>query len=236
MIETPASPALRWTALTLCGLIAGAVAWSCFAHVDTVAVASGKVVPLGQVKVVQPLETAMIRAIHVEEGDHVTAGALLVDLDPTEAQADLGTLTYNRAQAALDAEVARVLATRDPHEPFRTPPGIDAALAAQSHVQSDREIERHLAAVAGLEADLAQKRAGLEANAAQIERARSLLPLLEERHATLKGLYDKQYGARPPVLDAEQQLVERRADLRAAEGSAGRSRRRRARWKRSSRS
>jgi len=195
------------------------VAWSYLAHVDTVAVALGKVVPLGQVKVVQPLETAMIRAIRVEEGDHVDEGQLLVDLNPTEAQADLGTLLYNRAQAGLDAEVARVLATRDPAEPFRVLPDVDPALAAQNRQQAEREIERHLAAVAGIEADLAQKRAGLEANEAQVERARVLLPLLQERYTTLKGLYDKQYGARPPVLDAEQQLVEKRADLKAAEGT-----------------
>lgn len=219
VIETPASPALRWTALALCGLIAGAVTWACLAHIDTVAVAAGKVVPLGQVKVVQPLETALIRAIHVEEGDHVTAGALLVELDPTEAQADLGTLVYNRAQAALDAEVARVLATRDAAEPFHPPVEVDPTLAAQNHVQAEREIERHLAAVAGLQAEIAQKEAALEVNAAQVDRARALMPLLEERYRTLRGLYEKQYGARPPVLAAEQLVLEKRADLRAALGT-----------------
>jgi hemolysin D len=98
---------------------------------------------------------------------------------------------------------------------------VDAALAAQNKVQAEREIERHLAAVAGIEADLAQKRAALETNTAQIERARDVVPLLEERHGVLKGLYERQVGARPPVLEAEQLLVERRADLRAA-GSARR--------------
>src|SRR5262249_54011017 len=81
VVETPASPTLRLTAWALCGLITAAIAWASLAHIDMVAVADGKVVPLGQVKVVQPLETAMIRAIHVDEGDHVTAGQLLVDLD-----------------------------------------------------------------------------------------------------------------------------------------------------------
>ncbi len=219
VIETPVSPALRWTALTLCGLITAAIGWSCLAHIDTVAVAPGRVVPLGQVKVVQPLETAMIRAIHVDEGDHVRAGQLLVDLDPTEARADLDALTYNLAQSALDAEVARVLLTRDPAEPFRAPEGVDPILAEQNHAQARSEIERHLAALAGLEADLAQKRAGLEANAAQIERVSLTLPLVEERYGVVKGLFDKHYGARPPVIEAEQQLVEKRADLKAAQGA-----------------
>src|SRR5262245_29455016 len=219
VVETPASPTLRLTAWGICGLIAAALVWASLAHIDMVAVADGKVVPLGQVKVVQPLETAMIRAIHVDEGDHVTAGQLLVDLDPTEARADLDALIYNRTQAALDLEVTRVLLTRNPDEPFRAPDGADPVLAAQSRTQAQREIERHLAAVAGYEADIAQKRAALMVNAAQIERARLTIPLITEKHDTARTLYDKRIGARPPVLDTQQQLVEKQAELKAAENA-----------------
>src|SRR3954462_6775418 len=128
LIETPVSPTFRFTAWGLCLLMAAAVAWASLSHIDMVAVADGKVVPPGQVKVVQPLETAMIRAIHVDEGDHVAAGQLLVDLDPTEARADLDALIYNRAQPASDAGVARVLLTRNPEEPFRGPADTDPEL------------------------------------------------------------------------------------------------------------
>jgi hemolysin D len=217
VIETPSSPTLRFTTWALCALIAIAVTWASLAHIDMVAVADGKVVPLGQVKVVQPLETAMIRAIHVDEGDHVTADQLLVDLDPTEARADLDALVYNRTQAALDAEVARVLLSRNPDEPFHGPEGADPVLVEQNHSQAQREIEKQLATVAGYEADMAQKDAALQSNDAQIERAKLTLPLLQEKNNTAKGLYDKQYGTRPPVLDSEQQLVEKRAELRTAE-------------------
>jgi membrane fusion protein, hemolysin D len=217
LIETPMSPTLRFTAWALCGLITAAVIWASLSHIDMVASADGKVVPLGQVKVVQPLETAMIRAIHVDEGDHVTSGQLLVDLDPTEARADLDALLYNRTQAALDAEVARVLLSRDPGEPFHGPDGADPELVEQSHSQAQREIEKQLAAIAGFEADIAQKEAELYTNDVQIERAQLTLPLLQEKNDTAKGLYDKQYGTRPPVLDSEQALVEKRAELKAAQ-------------------
>jgi hemolysin D len=217
LIETPFSPTLRFTAFALCGLISAAVIWASLSHIDMVAVADGKVVPLGQVKVVQPLETAMIRAIHVDEGDHVASGQLLVDLDPTEARADLDALIYNLTQAALDAEVARVLLTRNPDEPFRGPEGADPELVEQSHSQAQREIEKQLATIAGFEADIAQKNAELQSNDAQIERAQLTLPLLQEKNETAKGLYEKQYGTRPPVLDSEQALVEKRAELKAAQ-------------------
>jgi hemolysin D len=141
------------------------------------------------------------------------------DLDPTEARADLDALVYNRAQAALDAEVARVLLSRDPGEPFHAPEDADPELVQQSHSQAEREIEKHLASIAGFEADIAQKEAALESNDAQIERARLTLPLLQEKNETAKGLYEKKFGTRPPVFDSEQQLVEKRAELKTAENN-----------------
>ena len=217
VIETPLSPTLRLTAVALCSIIAAAIIWASLSHIDMVAVADGKVVPLGQVKVVQPLETAMIRAIHVDEGDHVKAGELLVDLDPTEARADLGSLLTSRAQSALDAEVARVLLTRDAAEPLHPPRDADPVLVAQSIDQARREIEKHRATTAAFEADIAQKIAALDANDAQIERAKLTIPLLQEKNDVARGLYEKGYGPRPPVLESEQALVEKRAELRAAE-------------------
>jgi membrane fusion protein, hemolysin D len=217
LIETPLSPTLRLTAWVLCGLVAAAVIWASLARIDMVAVADGKVVPLGQVKVVQPLETAMIRAIHVDEGDHVTAGQSLVDLDPTEAHANLEALVYNRVQAELDAEVARALLGRDPERSFHGPDGADPALVEQNHSQARREIEKHLAIITGYTAEIARKDAALQSNDAQIERAQLILPLLEEKNKTAKTLYEKGSGTRPPVLDSEQQIVEKRADLKIAE-------------------
>jgi hemolysin D len=219
IVETPASPTLRATALTLCGLVAAAIIWSCLAHIDMVAVAPGKVVPLGQIKVIQPLETSAIHAIHVDDGDHVAAGQILVELDPTDVKADLASLIYDRGQAALDAEAARLLMTRDPNAPFTAPDGVEEPLAEANHAQAIAEIRKHLAQVEGIEAELTQKQAALEANAATIARARDTLPLLDEKNAMAKTLYEKQAGARPPVLDSAQAMIEKRAELKSAEAA-----------------
>lgn len=219
VIETPVSPTLRATAFAICALVTAAILWSCLAHIDMVAVAPGKVIPLGQVKVIQPLETSAIRAIHVDDGDHVAAGQVLVELDPTDVKADLDALYYDLGQAALDAEVARLLMTRDPHAVFSAPEKVEASLAEANHAQAVAEINKHLAQVAGIEAELSQKQAALDANTATIERAKKTLPLLEEKNTTAKILFGKQFGARPPVLDSEQQLIEKRAELATAEAA-----------------
>jgi hemolysin D len=52
------------------------------------------------VKVIQPRETGVIRAIHVVEGQKVKKGDLMIELDPTMSQAEVESsersLTINR--------------------------------------------------------------------------------------------------------------------------------------------
>lgn len=57
--------------------------------VDVVVSARGKVIPVGDVKVVQPLETGMVIGIHVKEGDFVEKGAVLLEIDPSVDKAEL---------------------------------------------------------------------------------------------------------------------------------------------------
>lgn len=57
--------------------------------VDVVVTARGKIIPLGDVKVVQPLETGVVTGIHVKEGDFVAKGAVLLEIDPSVDNADL---------------------------------------------------------------------------------------------------------------------------------------------------
>src|SRR5688572_28561105 len=55
IMETPPSPGLRILTLLLCGLFAIALIWSFFGKLDVVAVASGRIIPTGSVKVIQPI-------------------------------------------------------------------------------------------------------------------------------------------------------------------------------------
>ena len=113
VLETPASPVGRGLMWALMLLFAIALGWSIIGKLDVVAVAGGKVVPTGKSKTIQPLEAGIVKAILVDNGQHVTKGQALIDLVPTEATADVGKsrtaridamLTINRAQALLDAQ------------------------------------------------------------------------------------------------------------------------------------
>lgn len=104
---TPPSPIGRWLLWSLLFLLLVALAWSCWARIDIVAIAGGKAVPGGQVKVIQAFEPGVVKAIHVRDGDKVDRDDLLIELDETEAIARMRQVedeldTVRSQQARLD--------------------------------------------------------------------------------------------------------------------------------------
>lgn len=92
--------------LTIGLALAGFVTWAQWAELDQVTRAPGRVVPFARVQVVQSEEGGAISAIHVREGDRVTAGQLLVELDTVQVTARVAEA---RAQvAALRSRKARI--------------------------------------------------------------------------------------------------------------------------------
>jgi hemolysin D len=81
--ETPPSPGGKFIVRTIFIIIIVAAAWSIIAKTDKVAVARGKIIPLGKAKVIEPFEEGVVKIIAVKEGDKVKKGELLVSLDTT---------------------------------------------------------------------------------------------------------------------------------------------------------
>src|SRR5262249_7680605 len=71
IIESPPSPTARVLGATIIGLFCLTVAWASFGTIDIVAIAPGKIVPAGRTKTIQPVETGVVRAIHVRDGQRV---------------------------------------------------------------------------------------------------------------------------------------------------------------------
>jgi hemolysin D len=101
-----ASPTLHATALFTIGVFVACVAMAYLFKVEIVAKGIGKVVPLGRVQVVQPEFAGQITAIHVENGMEVSRGDLLIELDPTNDQAEVNTLMAEKSR--LESERQRI--------------------------------------------------------------------------------------------------------------------------------
>ncbi len=73
-------------------LVFGALGWAYFSKVDEVAVGSGELIPMVQVRPVHSLSKGNIRSVRVKEGDRVKKDDVLVELDPTASQTELDSL------------------------------------------------------------------------------------------------------------------------------------------------
>ncbi len=93
--------------LFCCIAMVGAfLAWASYGKLDVVSLATGDVVPAGQVKAVQHLEGGIVREILVREGDKVKEGQPLVRLEPIRTRTEVAEV--NIRLRALQVAVTRL--------------------------------------------------------------------------------------------------------------------------------
>ncbi len=107
--EKPVSSTARLTARLLMALVAVALLWSTFGHIDIIVNATGKIIPSGRVKTIASVDTASVRALHVTEGQQVKAGDVLVELDARETNADRDKALGDQSDAVLEVVRAKAL-------------------------------------------------------------------------------------------------------------------------------
>ena len=86
--------------------LAVAVGWSFWAELDQVTRAPGQVIPTGRIQVIQSTDGGQIERIYVREGDSVTEGQLLVQLEDVKLRA---SVTEARGKvASLMSQMTRI--------------------------------------------------------------------------------------------------------------------------------
>jgi hemolysin D len=208
IIETPASPLGRAIGGTIIAFFLAAVLWACLGEVDIVATAPGKIVPTGRVKVIQPFEIGVVRAINVEEGQAVKAGQVLVELDPTINAAERDRSAKELLAARLDAARLRAALASDPDKAFAAPEGAPAAQAALQRQLLASQLAEQRAKLANLDRQLAQAEANRIAVQATVAKLEAAIPLLRQRMEARKYLAEKEVGSKLQYLEIQQDLVE----------------------------
>ena len=193
IVETPPSPTGRAIGVTIIAVFCCAIGWATFGHVDILSSASGKVVPTGQVKLIQPFETGVIRAIDVRDGQRVKAGELLIELDPTMSAAEEQHIRNDLVAAELDiARLEAVLSdTLNPGTDFRPPEGAGPQLVATQLRLANNQVKEYQAKLASLDAQRAEKQADRDAVSATIDKLLASQTLIQQRVDILQYLSDK---------------------------------------------
>jgi hemolysin D len=215
IVETPPSPTGRWIAATIMLLFCAALAWAAWGEIDIVASATGRVVSSGRSKVIQPLETGVVRAIRVQDGQTVREGEVLIELDPTVNAAERDRL---RAELLFEqVNIARLraalIAGDDPAADFRPPAEADAAVVATQRQFLLDQVAEHRAKVAALVRQEAQKEAELATTHATIHKLETLIPVIQPRVEIRKTLMEKELGSKLTYYETLQLLVEQQEDL-----------------------
>lgn len=188
------------------------LAWAAVARVDVVAVAEGRLVPSGYVKVVQPGDGGIVRELLVKDGDSVREGQLLVRLDERSAQADSVASAHDLAlkrlaQKRIDAELRG--------QPFRSDPNDPPSLVRQ--VQSQWQARRLAHADA-----LAQEAQALEkliADARAADQVRTRLaqtaPLARQTADSYRKLVSEGFMGEVAAVDRQREAIEHERNLDA---------------------
>jgi hemolysin D len=212
--ETPPSPIGRAVGITIIAMFGVALGWACFGHIDIVATATGKIVPSGRTKIIQPFETGVVRAIHVQDGQTVAAGDVLIELDPTMNEAERNHLRSDLTTAQLDiARLRAVLSDPNPLAAFNPPAAAAPMLVAMQRQLLTQQVDEQRAKVAALDRQKAQKQAELATVNATVNKLETVLPVLKQRVDIRETLYSHETGSKANYLELLQTYVESQQEL-----------------------
>lgn len=106
--DKPLNPLGRSLLWIIIAIIFFGVLWLYLAKVDIVVSARGKVIPSGEIKTLQPIETGVISKLLVKEGEFVHKGQLLIEIDPSVTETNLDSKVKNLE--LLELEITRIMA------------------------------------------------------------------------------------------------------------------------------
>jgi hemolysin D len=225
IIERPVSPTARMTSLALLLGLVLTLLWMTFGRIDIVASAAGRLVPGENVKLVQPAQPGVVRAILVRDSDFVRKGQPLVELDPTVSSADALQAGEALRNAQLNAARNRaILSALDGHGlAFEAPEGTSPAVR-------ETQIALARATVAMIQGDASSHDAARDIAIAtrgealtQVAKLKETLPYLDEEIAANELLLGKGFVSKLRVIEMRRQRLATAKDLEIARETARKS-------------
>ncbi len=208
----PPSRAPRIVLWSVCALFAFTLIWSLVAKLDIVAVAEGRLVPSTYSKIVQPAESGIVREILVKDGDAVTAGQVLVRLDPTLASADsrsvAGDVELRRlALRRIDAELAGRTLELGTAE--------DASLFLQVQAQGSARRQSYLDSLSQEASQRDRIAAELRAATETLNKLTATAPLVQQQADAYDKLVKDGFFSPLAVQDKRREAINLQQDLKS---------------------
>ncbi len=222
LTETPLSPTPKWVARLIMLFALLALVWSWFGQLDIVVVAQGKTQPTGQSKVIQPLETAEVKAILVNDGEYVKAGMPLIELSALGSDSDVEQAEDALVSAQLAKWRSEVVleAINENHPPVfeREPTFIvkpDTATLLQAQILATNQFQAWSAQDQQIQARIRQSEAQAEVVRSEIAKLVELSGIEAQRTNDLARLVKQNFISEHAYLEQKSKSIGYERDLKS---------------------
>lgn len=220
LIETPVSATPKMVARLIMLFMLIALIWAIVGQVEIVAVATGKTVPAGNSKTIQPLETSVIKKIYVKDGDRVKAGDHLIDLEgigsdsdfnQSRRQLEAAMLTKLRNQALLRGFDSKTLPvfTQEERESY----AFNKNELAEAERLMQNEYQTWLMQDEQAETILQQHKAKQRSTYSQIIKLKNVGKIEKQRLEDFRKLLEKNYLSQHEYYEQQSKLIQNDQDL-----------------------
>lgn len=215
VMETPPSPAGRALVWCLVAFFSIALGWAWVSEVDVVASAQGKTLPRDRVKQVQAADTGVVRAIHVKNGQQVQAGDVLIELDPTIAEADVEQAAQNLLAAQTAWAQASALAdySLEGRLSYEPPADLQARDIDIQRQLINSRIAEFEATQTSLRRQREEKLAEVQSVLSELNKLSETLPLVEQQLSARKELMEKGLSSRLLFLEVKERHITHQKNL-----------------------
>lgn len=207
VLETPPSPVGRIMLWTFFIVITSIIVWVFIGHVDEIAVAPGKLIPIGYVKTVQAEDKGVVKAIHVKDGQTVTQGQLLLELDTTITAADMARNKKEMAYYRLEIERLTAEMEERNFTPQKDPDLEDKDINFQVGLYQSRLAE-YKTKLATAEFNVSQSQASLRSSRATYDKYVSLYEIAREKEKRIEQLVSENAVSTFTLFDHQEKRLE----------------------------
>jgi len=186
--ERPPNPLGTMFLWTIIALMVVVLLGLYLVKVDVVVTARGKIIPLGDVKVLQPLETGVVTGIHVKEGDFVMKGAILLEIDPSIDKADLEGKERNLKFSRLAMERINAVLSGNGFSPPRKEYSPDVIATQVQQYKAQKAV--YVSTLQEKEKEYRETQSALNTLTEEIRKLRNLLSITVEDERRQKALVE----------------------------------------------
>ncbi|QLB12962.1 hemolysin D [Bisgaardia hudsonensis] len=217
LIDTPVSVLPRWVGRLIILFLLLAILWAWFGKVDIVVVAPGEITPSGRSKIIQPIETAVVKKVYVSNGEEVKKGQLLMELVALGAESDyskseevlkaakLSQLRQRALLNAIDIETSPIL---EEDEQSKLLFSNDYLFFKQEQLLAQSQYTTWKAQKQKLKATIEQRKAEIKTTEIEVAKLQKMEKYNKELRDGMKKLYKQGHSSKQEYYVQESQFIE----------------------------